>query len=450
MTISSYVLAAGSNLLFVGVVNTFDSGSTTSGVTYNGVALTQIGSKLITSAGDDTSITIWYGIEAVIGSGTHDIVATRSAASTSPMRMIAASYLGVAQTGTIINPTSPASQAVHSGTWTNSVTTTVNNSWVLSFCENENTGSNLVAGTGANAVTSTLYSMIFDSLGSVATAGSYSMTVTTAGTPFWGGFSVGIAPSTALPIIEAFANTSTASPVVRISSPQTLSYTFSPVGSNPILFVTWRDCANDATITTATATWNGTSMTAIASNNGRTAGFYLINPVDTGTHNVVVSWDVTTARAITSAVTITNAAQSSPIDANAIAAVSSTAISVSASTSTANTLLIDYFGADGDADTVLTVNASQAVLFQNSLDSNGVYGGSSYKNAITTGSKTMSWSKTGGTNLASGYSGFAAIKVATAAGPTGVKAWDAVTQSTGIKTYEGVALASTKSVTGIS
>lgn len=36
-----------------------------------------------------------------------------------------------------------------------------------------------------------------------------------------------------------------------------------------------------------------------------------------------------------------------------------------------------------------------------------------------------------------------------AVGPTNVKTWDGVTQSTGIKTYEGVALANVKSVNGI-
>jgi hypothetical protein len=35
-------------------------------------------------------------------------------------------------------------------------------------------------------------------------------------------------------------------------------------------------------------------------------------------------------------------------------------------------------------------------------------------------------------------------------GPTTVKTWDGVTQSTGIKTYLGVALASVKSVNGAS
>lgn len=51
------------------------------------------------------------------------------------------------------------------------------------------------------------------------------------------------------------------------------------------------------------------------------------------------------------------------------------------------------------------------------------------------------------TSLYNGGAGFQYPFVAP--GPTNVKTWDAVTQSTGIKTYEGVVLASTKTVIGV-
>jgi hypothetical protein len=50
----------------------------------------------------------------------------------------------------------------------------------------------------------------------------------------------------------------------------------------------------------------------------------------------------------------------------------------------------------------------------------------------------------------SGYNFLVAINQVLVVGPTNVKTWDAVTQSTGIKTYKGVALASVKTVDGLS
>lgn len=224
--------------------------------------------------------------------------------------------------------------------------------------------------------------------------------------------------ATSAPTIEASGQSSLTSPVGRISSPITLTYNFAPVGANNMLFVTWGDCANDSSITSATATWNGGAMTRVTGSNGRTAGFYIVGAT-TGSHDVVVSWDVTTARAVVGANTITGVNQTTPIDTGStVTAGGATTLSVSGTTAVANDLLIDYYGADGNTDTRLSADSPQTAIYNTasgSGDSNGVYCGSSWKTVAGTGSQTMSWTKTAGTNLASGYSGFAAIEPAASA-----------------------------------
>lgn len=195
VSINSYVLASGNNALFIGVVNNDDLGSTVTGVTYNSIGLTQLGTKVVNgNVANNSSITFWYGVEGVIGSGTHDITATRDGTHLNGFRIIAASYTGVAQTGTIINPSSPVQQAVHSGTWSNSLTTTVDNSWVVGWMENEDTGSNLSASTGLTAVTAASFGMFFDSNAAITPAGANTFAATTSGTPFWCGYVAGFAP----------------------------------------------------------------------------------------------------------------------------------------------------------------------------------------------------------------------------------------------------------------
>jgi len=77
-------------------------------------------------------------------------------------------------------------------------------------------------------------------------------------------------------------------------------------------------------------------------------------------------------------------------------------------------------------------------------------------NDVTTNAATGPRSATGSTGngtISADASGITAARLATfktfVAGPTTVKTWDGVTQSTGIKTYMGVALASVKSVDGL-
>ncbi len=114
----------GNNLiLFVGV-GTFDSsaGQKVSGVTYNGVAMTQIGTRRVAGSLDNT---LWYLINPA--TGTHDIVA--SYASQNECYLVAASYTGAKQTG---QPDATAGNAGQSSTAITAVVTTVaDNCWVV-------------------------------------------------------------------------------------------------------------------------------------------------------------------------------------------------------------------------------------------------------------------------------------------------------------------------------
>ncbi len=87
---------------------------------------------------------------------------------------------------------------------------------------------------------------------------------------------------------------------------------------------------------------------------------------------------------------------------------------------------------------------SGIVSITNGFDHGGAYSGDS-NGTVASGNQTATLSGAAGSRWAMILT---EIK-APAAGPTGVKTWDGVTQSTGIKTYMGVALASTKSVIGV-
>lgn len=66
---------------------------------------------------------------------------------------------------------------------------------------------------------------------------------------------------------------------------------------------------------------------------------------------------------------------------------------------------------------------------------------------LSTGSQSMTYNESPAEGFAAGMVSFAP---AVAAGPTTVKTWDGITQSTGIKTYFGVDLANVKTVDGAS
>jgi len=157
----------------------------------------------------------------------------------------------------------------------------------------------------------------------------------------------------------------------------------------------------------------------------------------TGSHNVVVSgptvfrdiYTVTYSGADTS----TNPGNTGTNSATGGA----TSVTVNLTTNSANDWLTAIVRNDSGSVTDGTNYVGR------SADSSIEYGDSNA--SVGTGSQSITANGPSG----SMYMAALVMRAAAAAGPTGVKTWNGVTQSTGIKTYLGVALASVKSVIGV-
>jgi len=121
LTCSTLTIGSGSNR-YLFVVGHSNVGDTVTGITWNGVSMTQL-SKKVCLAGDCIYI---YGL-ANPDSGNHNIV--MSSSSSSYMGILAASYTGVNQTG---QPDAVATGSAASVTsLTSTVTTIADNCWLL-------------------------------------------------------------------------------------------------------------------------------------------------------------------------------------------------------------------------------------------------------------------------------------------------------------------------------
>ena len=162
----------GSNLiLFVGI-NLFNPGSDlVTGVTYGGVALTQ----LTKQNAQGSEVYLYYLIAPT--TGANNIVISTS--SSVDIRSISASYTGVIQITSIDNSTVNNANA---STITTSLTTINNNCWMISFIA-DSTARIPSAGTGVTSRnTNADVSNLGDSNGNITPAGSYSMTWNDTGT----------------------------------------------------------------------------------------------------------------------------------------------------------------------------------------------------------------------------------------------------------------------------
>jgi len=171
--------------------------------------------------------------------------------------------------------------------------------------------------------------------------------------------------------------------------------------------------AADRTVTVASSNWNGSetfsSVNAVDSSfGGRATGLYRAAPTS-GTHAVLITMGGTCDLIYAWALTLTGVDQSSPLDANATATGSGAdpRVSISITTNTANSLILDFTqGQHTAGDTVWNVGAGQTSLVRvvndGSVSDNGAY--CSYEPTTTTGSYTITW--TGGSSrVASGVAG---------------------------------------------
>lgn len=214
-----------------------------------------------------------------------------------------------------------------------------------------------------------------------------------------------------------------------------------PSGSNQVLVMLYANGNN----VTPTASLNGQSLIIAAvpnRQNNRAFAFYgyLIGPT-TGTFSTTGD-----ATADWSIITFNAAAQSSPIDiANASGNGTSVASNVlTLTTNVGNDALFEMtiFGSTG----TLSVDVAETKVVNSNTGNQGMNILSWKPAGAVAASETMTTNYTG--SAANDHFGVA-IKLFTASGPSNIKTWDGITQSTGIKTYNGLALASTKSVNGI-
>jgi hypothetical protein len=180
------------------------SGAVT-GVTFNGVALTNIASATIANAVTGRTLQAWYLINPA--SGAHTV------ALSGPLTT---NYIGISQSYTGCNQTSQP-DAVHatgnSGTATSrteTVTTVADNSWLV-FATDTN-GGNSSAGTGAvrRSASASFAFETFDSNGPITPAASASIQATSGGAVSWASLVLSIAPAvTALTLTATQGQTAT-------------------------------------------------------------------------------------------------------------------------------------------------------------------------------------------------------------------------------------------------
>lgn len=222
------------------------------------------------------------------------------------------------------------------------------------------------------------------------------------------------------------------------NSGTSVTFAHTCTGSDRILFV---GVMASSARTISSVTYNGVAMTNI----NRSAGgqpcalYYLIAPA-TGSNNVVVTID-STSFCYCAALSYTGAKQSGQPDANNTnqATTSSLATSVTSVADNCWAVLVARNDTDGNtsAGTGSTIRVGSGSGLIQMYDTNGP--------KTPAGSISMTV-----TNVVSydTTTAMASFSPSVAAGPTTVKTWDGVTQSTGIKTYFGVTTANVKSVDG--
>lgn len=174
---ASHVLGSGSRRAVIVATDDDNFSDTVTGVTYNGVAMTQF--PTVSPIGDNGSnhkMTLWYLLEASLPTaGTYTVTATRNSSTSADLYISAISYFDVLGSGFPDNSTNLA-QASGSTSITTSLTTAHDNCWTL--CVTRARGGSLSASTGSTqrgSIIGTAWGL-FDSNGVIHPAGSTSMT----------------------------------------------------------------------------------------------------------------------------------------------------------------------------------------------------------------------------------------------------------------------------------
>jgi hypothetical protein len=166
----SHTCTGSDRILFVqAIINT--NSDIVTGVTYNGVSMTQVATV---SPNANRRIYLYYLIGP--NTGANNVVITTSVSAA--IGGNAASYTGVAQSGTIIDVSTTATDT--SSPVDTTLTTTVDNCWAILLTTTDSTTA-FTASTNSTfrrANTTYVDGRIFDSNAAVTPAGSFTMTVT--------------------------------------------------------------------------------------------------------------------------------------------------------------------------------------------------------------------------------------------------------------------------------
>lgn len=249
----------------------------------------------------------------------------------------------------------------------------------------------------------------------------------------------------ASPYLFAIAyDTSANSGAQSASTPWSFSHTVT--GSDPTITMNARWWTNSGSQSVSANTYAGVALTLIINRNSGDSNYnirslYLPSP-STGANTSSISFSAGSYGIMgTSSFSGTNTA--SVLGAsNQFAIGSGTSINNSLTTNFNNSFVLDCIGSTGGDLTSLA--NSQSTNY--AVGASPACSGSSRIQKVTAGSQAMAWSWTGA-DLTGQI--IYEIKELVASGPASVKTWDGVTQSTGVKTYLGVALASVKSVLGV-
>lgn len=139
----AYTVTGANSMLLVFPTSYDTAGWTVSGVTYNGVAMTEVGSKISGGSGYNSL----YGFALPIASpdgSAHNIVVSQSGSTS--YGFVAASYSGVVQA---LPEASSTAETTNSATWAGSVTTITNNAWVVAGYRSQG---NVLPTVGANTI----------------------------------------------------------------------------------------------------------------------------------------------------------------------------------------------------------------------------------------------------------------------------------------------------------
>lgn len=187
------------NAMLVGLVIRDSNADSSTGCTYNSVAMTLIEKVDSLAAGGFMYV---YGLLSPT-TGTHDIVCTFGFGIADDVRVSAVSYSGVSQTSL---PDASTYDTITAGSFTDNLTTVADGSWVLLFPFNDNNPN--IAGTGSTQRGTSANPSWFDSNGPISPAGSYTMGASASGATKFGWIILSIAPASTTPSIFAVSTSS--------------------------------------------------------------------------------------------------------------------------------------------------------------------------------------------------------------------------------------------------